>query len=620
MPIVVPSWPVKGDPVDRYWSHEAGDLVVQYLEQLGVEYVFGVPGGAIEPLYNALARSERRGGARSVVARHESGAAFMADGYARETGRLGVCCSTTGPGATNLITGVTCAFENEIPMLVITAQTSLPVFGRGAFQESSCTGVDTVGMFQYCTRYNTLISHLSQLEHKLVAAILAAYRYPQGPAHLSIPLDLLRKPAGVGKPSYELARLLRHRSMVDENGLEMLYAELVRARRVVMVIGGGCRAAVASMLGLAEILDARVVATPQGKGLVSSYHPQFRGIFGFAGHESARDALTDPEVDIVLGIGSTMGEWVTGGWDEEALLNDRLIHIDATEIHFSRSPMARLHVAGDIKATFDLLLDRFSATRLSLSGGFVNERRRGKEHRSRHQGRPSVVPGGPKRRSDPARRLRLDEEAKYNDCSVPIKPQWLMHELARRFPFSTRFLADTGNSTAWAVHYLHHFDRRVADSNSSGGGSFRVCMEFASMGWAIGAAVGTALGKPGNPVVCITGDGSLLMNGQELTVAVSERLPVIFVVLNDSSLGMVKHGQRLANAESVGHELPPVDFCALAKAMGADAYCIRSPSELVALDIEEICTRAGPTLLDVRVDPEEVPPINTRMKILNSPA
>ncbi|HND14711.1 MAG TPA: thiamine pyrophosphate-binding protein, partial [Pseudomonadales bacterium] len=126
---------------------EAGDLILRHLEQLGVEYVFGIPGGAIEPLYNALARSERRGGIKAVIARHEAGAAFMAEGYARNTGKLGVCCSTTGPGATNLITGVASAYENQIPLLVITPQTALSHFGRKALQESSDTAVNTVGMF-----------------------------------------------------------------------------------------------------------------------------------------------------------------------------------------------------------------------------------------------------------------------------------------------------------------------------------------------------------------------------------------------------------------------------------------------------------------------------------------
>src|SRR5574340_1326463 len=126
---------------------EAVDLLVAYLEQIGIEYVFGVPGGAIEPLYNALARSARRGGPRPVVARHETGAAFMADGYARESGKIGVCCSTSGPGATNLITGVACAYDNNIPMLVITGQPALPAFGKNPLQESACTGINTLGMF-----------------------------------------------------------------------------------------------------------------------------------------------------------------------------------------------------------------------------------------------------------------------------------------------------------------------------------------------------------------------------------------------------------------------------------------------------------------------------------------
>jgi len=134
---------------------DLADLLVAYLEQIGVEYVFGVPGGHIEPLYNALARSRRRGGVQHILARHEAGAAYMADGYARETGRLGVCCATAGPGASNLITGVACAYENHIPLLVVTGQAALPTFGRHPLQESTCTGVDVLAMLGHCSRYNT---------------------------------------------------------------------------------------------------------------------------------------------------------------------------------------------------------------------------------------------------------------------------------------------------------------------------------------------------------------------------------------------------------------------------------------------------------------------------------
>ncbi|HEY8384961.1 MAG TPA: thiamine pyrophosphate-binding protein, partial [Porticoccaceae bacterium] len=171
---------------DQY-TNELGDLLITYLEALGVEHVFGVPGGAIEPLVNALARSERRGGPRNIVCRHETGAAFMAAGYHALSGRLGVCYATTGPGATNLVTGVASAYASNIPLLVITAQTALNTFGLGALQESSCTGTNTLAIFESITRYNTLVSHPDQLEHKLVAAVLTALGPTRGPAHLSVP-------------------------------------------------------------------------------------------------------------------------------------------------------------------------------------------------------------------------------------------------------------------------------------------------------------------------------------------------------------------------------------------------------------------------------------------------
>ena len=211
----------------------AADLLVQYLEMLGVEFVFGIPGGAIEPLYNALARSARRGGVRPLVARHESGAAFMADGYSTRSGRLGVCCSTTGPGATNLVTGVASAYANQIPMLVITAQTALPTFGRGAFQESSCTGINTVGILAHCTRYNTLVSHLDQLEHKLVSALMTAYGSPPGPVHLSIPLDVMRAWVKPGSARFDLVKLLHRPQLVDGEAVESCCRLLERSGRTV---------------------------------------------------------------------------------------------------------------------------------------------------------------------------------------------------------------------------------------------------------------------------------------------------------------------------------------------------------------------------------------------------
>lgn len=577
---------------------EMGDVLVAYLEQLGIEYVFGVPGGAIEPLYNALARSERRGGPRAVIARHESGAAFMADGYARNTGKLGVCCSTTGPGATNLITGVASAYENNVPMLVITAQTAISSFGKGAIQDSSCTGINTVGIFQHFTRYNSLVSHINQFEHKLASAVLTATQSPAGPSHISIPRDVMAAKFNSPMPNYNLLNLADRPTLLDEKAVSRLYDELVNSRKLVFIVGNQASEAIGSILNLAVALEATILVTPDGKGLVSPYHPLFKGVVGFGGHSSAKELLSDCQVDTVVAIGARFGEFSSNAWDTQILMNNRLIHVESCETNLTRTPMAKLHVRGSLPHIFDRITDQLNASSQNLIESHNEISDRTKDSFKRH--------------------FRFDDELGYCSDASPIKPQRLMRELPRLFPPTTRYLADSGNSFAWCAHYLHPFDRRIQGKRSGHSGLFSTTMDFASMGWAIGSAVGTAFALPDIPVVCITGDGSMLMSGQEITVAVQEKLLVIFVVLNDSAYGMVKHGQLLTGAENIGYELPFVDFAALGTSMGVQSYVINEPADLANLDIERILASGGPTLLDVRIDRDEVPPINLRTRVLKN--
>lgn len=568
---------------------EASDIILHYLQQIGCDYVFGIPGGAIEPLYDALARSSRRGGIRPVVARHENGAVFMADGYAQQTGRLGVCCATTGPGTTNMVTGLADAYENNVPLLAISAQTPLPTFGRGAFQESSCTGINTVSMLQHCTRYSSLVSHIDQLQHKLVTAVMTAFHSPRGPVHLSIPIDVMRQKLPSGTPRFDLPKLLQTPHIVDSEKTAALLEDITQARRIALVLGGGCGEAMGAIMACAERLNALLITTPHGKGLINPAHPQYRGVIGFAGHSSAHEVLTSAEVDLIIAVETNLSEWASGGWSEAALLNERLVHVDSASENLTRSPMARLHVQGHVLAIFEEILLQLEKL-------------------------PYALPAVAEHIAEETPNFTLDEEAKCHSDATPIKPQRLMHELNRRFPANTRFFADTGNSVAWAVHYLQPKERRAYNRRGVNGGLFRTSIEFSSMGWAIGASIGAALAYPDGPVVCITGDGSFLMSGQELSVAVAEELNVVFVILNDHALGMVKHGQRLSGAESIAHQLPETDFVALARALGADGITINSPSDMAALDIEALCSRHGPTVLDVHVDVEEAPPMNLRIK------
>jgi acetolactate synthase-1/2/3 large subunit len=582
---------------------EVAELIVSCLAQAGVEYVFGVPGGAVEPIYNALARSARQGGPRAVVARHEAGAAYMADGYARETGRLGVCVTTSGPGATNLLSGIACAHGSHVPLLALTGQSALPSFGRNALQDSSCAGVDIVGIFAHCTRYSSLVSHVQQAENKVVSAILHALRKPSGPSHLSFPVDILRSLVLPRTGAGELSALFRETpTLVDDRAVDALEAELIAARRIVFFIGDGAAEAVDAILVLVELTGASFVTTPDAKGLINPRHPAYRGVFGFGGHASADQALAESP-DLVVAFGTGFSELASNGWSKH-LLNQRMIHVDELEGNLIRSPLARLHVRGRMRAICERLIAVWPPR------SYVHRRVS-----------PAVEAGA-------APHVSLQARDCYDSDATPIKPQRLMKELSARFPPSTRFLADTGNSMIWAAHYLEPCNRRGAGApgkpragreRRSGRASWlRMTLEFAPMGWAIGAAVGVARGNPRGPVVCITGDGSYLMSGQEITTALQEKLPVIFVILNDHAYGMVMHGQRLAGAEPIAYELTQVDFKKMAEAMGIVAHVITSPADFDSIDFPAMFTRAGPTLLDVRIDRDEVPPMILRLKTLGS--
>lgn len=568
---------------------DCGDLILRYLERIGVAYVFGVPGGSIEPLYNALARSERQGGIRSVTARHEAGAAFMADGYARETGRIGVCCATAGPGATNLLTGVANAYADNIPMLVITAQTSLNRFGQGAFQESSCTGINTLDMFASCTRYNTLVSHPDQLESKLLHALSHALGQQPGPVHLAIPLDVMRHTVQNTSMALGLSAFIPN-EVVPESGLvQRVVSDLTDVGRATIVLGEDAIHSAEQWIRLAELRQWNLVTTPRGKGLVHSFHPQYRGVFGFAGHQCATEALKPEHADRVILIGAALDEVSTAGWSTDGLLSDRLIHLSRNPEHLIRATMAGHVVLGEPRHVVEALLE-------DLGG------RPGKTSPTKWEasdGLPVFVEG------------RFRDSC--FDASSPVKPPALMTYLSKVCPEKTRVLFDTGNSFLWGIHHWNvgQPGRALPSRNL-----FHVGVGFASMGWAIGASVGIAMAAGDAPVLCVTGDGSYLMSGQELTTAAQQNCNVLMVVLNDSSLGMIRHGQMLGGAETVANELPCVDYAKLADAVGVESYRIATLEDLHNLDLASIMARPGPCLLDVLVDREEVPPMGVRMKVL----
>jgi acetolactate synthase-1/2/3 large subunit len=523
-----------------------------------------------------------------------------------------------------MITGVAASYHNRNPVLAITAQTRLETFGRGAMQECSDTAIDTVGMYQHCTRYNTLVSHPKQLENKLIAAILNTARNPHGPSHLAVPLDVMRTRVELDR-AVDLNAILRSRPGIDEEAAAALAQVLLKARQPVFLIGEGAHAGCGRVLALALARQAPVIVPPHSKGFVRSFQPCFGGVFGLSGHKSAEQVLADPATDCVVAIGCSLGEWATAGWDRNVLLNSRLIHVDSNPENFRNSAMARLHVLGDPGAVFE----RIDA----LVGGDLGSRSSSLAPPKPAKPALHLIADNP---SQPAPSCTLDEPAEWHSDAVPIKPQRLMRDLPTLLPAGTRYIADGTAAKGWALHYLHIPDRRVAERRAATGaqqsrpaapqriadrrhdaaGLVRTSMEFSCMGWAIGHTLGAACARRDTPVVCLTGDGSMLMNSQEITVAAEHRLPVFFVVLNDSALGTIRHGQVLGGAEQIGWELPEVDFALMAKAMGVRGYTVRAPQDLHKIDWHGLWQRGEPAVIDVKIDRDAVPPIKQRMKSL----
>lgn len=585
-------------------EEDCADYIVRYLEALGVEYVFGIPGGNIEPFYNALARAEKRGTLKHVTARHESGAVFMAEGYYRETGKLGVVCTTTGPGATNAITGVACAYGNYAPILLITAQTSLATFGRGALQESAgALGANTVAMLDSVTRYNSLISHPQQLLAQLDKAVMHAFGPTPGPVHLSISRDVFTKEFQAHDKAHVRTSLKTFMTIapnVDE--LSYLRFLLDTHKSTVILVGNHAKNCADLILSLAELNEWHYVLSPGAKGYLPSNHPLYAGVYGIAGHDKAKIVLENCQ--LILSFGLECNEINTCSWNPQTICSKRLVQItDNFELLTSPS-CSKLKLYATPRLVLEGLLKKIDSKKLELLSllGFND---------ARYQLSTSeLAPFS----TGVLKKPNLNLVHKEKNIQPYVKPQDLLEFLNDMLPSNTIIAMEMGNSFLWGIHYwnFHHNPQAVSNKNL-----FFIDNGMASMGWAIGAAIGAALANPTVQVLCIVGDGAYLMAAQELTVAIEHELNIIFVVLNDACLGTVKHGQMMAGAEKIAFRLPRVDFSMMAKAQGAKSALIKNLKELRELD-PSMFNRKRPILLDVWIDDTQSPPLKTRVDALNT--
>ena len=524
------------------------DVLLRALEAEGVDLIFGYPGGAIMPVYDALVDSR----IRHILVRHEQGAALAANGYARLTGRVGVCLATSGPGATNLVTGIADAYLDSVPMVAITGQVPTALMGTDAFQE-----VDIYGITLPIVKHSFLVRRAADLAETVREAFRLAREGRPGPVLIDLPKDVAnamvewREPPAVRAPdpiALDHAALQRARTLIQASERPVLYTGY----------GVGLARAHAALRKLAHATGIPVVSTLKGLGGIESDDPQFLGMLGMHGTRAANLAVQ--ESDLLIVVGARFDDRATGKLAEFAP-HARVVHLDTDASEVSKLRYAHVHLVGDLK---DLLPHLDCRPRIAAWQARCAE-------------------------------LAAESRPRYDAPGEWIYAPALLRRLSEKAPTDTVLACDVGQHQMWVAQHCIH--RAIEQHLTSGG--------LGTMGFGVPAAIGAKLAEPSRTVVCVTGDGSIMMNIQELATIRRYGVPVKIVLLDNASLGLVRQWQELFFAERFSEvdlsDNP--DFAALARVFGIPAHTITRRDE-VEPGLDTLLAAAGPYLLHVRIDPQ----------------
>ncbi|MGC8555763.1 MAG: biosynthetic-type acetolactate synthase large subunit [Conexivisphaera sp.] len=533
--------------------------LVKALEREGADIVFGIPGGAIMPVYDELLNSN----IRHILARHEQSAAHMADGYARASGRVGVCISTSGPGATNMVTGVATAYMDSTPLVAITGQVATSMMARDAFQE-----IDAVGIYTHITKYSFQPLKPSDVPWVIRAAFFLASTGRTGPVHVDLPKDVQTGEAEMSFPDRVEIRGYRPYVPPDPAAVARALDLLLESERPVILAGGGVVKSGAHdyLLQLAESAMLPVATTLMGKGAIPEDHPLALGPVGMHGTVQANKLVN--EADLVLAVGVRFSDRTT--------MEVRGFAPDATIVHFDVDPTeigknVRTHhaVIGDLKSSLRLFLEMFRQRARTGDWG--------------------------------AWRRRVEEvSSEWRDRIVGVKsefsPPYILRAMRELLPPDSIVTTEVGQNQMWAELYFRVLRPRTFIT--SGG--------LGTMGFGFPAAIGAKAARPGVPVVDIAGDGSFMMTMNSLATSIDEKLPVIVVILNNSSLGMVAQWQRLFYNRRYAATLfgANPDFVRLAESFGAEGVRVYSVDEFRRA-FKSAMSNDVTTVIDVPIHPEE---------------
>ena len=558
------------------------DIFLRYLKAEGARVVFGVPGGLLHPFFEAVEQDPEF---ELIVTKHEEGAAFMADGYARLGRRLAVCAGTSGPGATNLLTGVSVAYADGVPMLVVTGQAASHSLGKGAAQETPPDYMDTVAMFKPVTKYSTMIPSPEKFSQQLRRALRLALTGRPGPVHLNVPVDFWQRPAEEEWFDPTTYRPTSHQ--FDRSAVQEACHRLLAANRPAILVGSGVATAGAEehVESLADLLPARVATTPRAKGLFPEDHPLSLGVLGFAGHRDAREALLGKQVDVLLTVGASLNETTTFNW-QAALRGERtLIQLDIDFERIGRNYPVDIPLVGDAQTVLIELIYHM--------------------HRSIRGGTPPLSTWAGAEPLPRGHARYLDPDLRQSNAH-PVTPQRWRVDLEEALPANAIVFSDVGGHMLFNIHHL--CIRK--------GQRFVLNLGFGSMGHGTAAPIGASLAARDRPIITIVGDACFAMNGMELLTAAEYGVPVVWIVENNQMHGITWHGSKL-----VGAKLPmnavvnrrPVEVAAVARAMGLSAWVVDKPGQIGHVLAEALRQRA-PSVIEVRVDGAISPPLGDRAK------
>ncbi len=542
----------------------AAHRIVDALIASGVDTFFGVPGGPISPLFEAVLSTE---GARMVESRHESHAAFQAMGFYRVTGRVAAVLVTAGPGATNAITGVTAAFTENVPMLLVCGDVAWAASGGRMAQDSGPEGIAVEQMFSRVTRATVRASRPESASTQALAALHAATdSLSPGPALFVLPMDIGRgiAPEASPPPSQRVTSAPAPMSSVVETA-----TLLAKAERPLVVIGHGARKHAAALRRLLDVLNVPFLTTPQAKGVVSEEHPHSLRHGGLAASWWAR-RYTQRGPDVALVLGTDLDDSSVGLTKPVAdSESSRLIHVDLNAAVFHRNFRADLPIVADLGSFIGQLYDVVTMHGLRNPKGAALAR----EARS----------------ASP-----FDTADFETDDSLIIAPHRAISDLEKAAGPNARFVSDIGEHMLFALHYL----------TAKGPDAFTIHLGLGSMASGITSAIGQSLADRTRPVVCICGDGGMQMAGMEVLVAARERLPIVYAVFNDARYNMVYHGMKQLYGAPAAWETPWVDFAMWARSFGVASARIERPGQISSELLRRLTTN-GPCVLDIRIDREK---------------